>query len=328
MHDLEEEHSASHNSLKLGRLISRRNADEFEKSLAEKPGDLNLRIALIAHYRQDANFSDEAAQARLNHISWFLQNRSDHCVLRGGTIETLVLRDLEPQAFAMLKEQWCEEINKTPNVLALINASNFFSVNEEYEFAEQCLLRAKAVESSNSICYAELSNFYRRRGRYHEALVETEVILLLQLSESDRLDCLMQLSHLALLTGDSPRAKWAAEKSLLEAEMYKDDWNYGNVVHAANIVLGRIMLQEGDTERARQYLLLASYSDGSPQLSTFGPDFTLAKELLEAGDRDSVLLFLEKCKVFWQLGSEKLEKWSKAIRVGQIPWSELEGTGS
>src|SRR5690606_1423435 len=74
---------------------------------------------------------------------------------------------------------------------------------------------------------------------------------------------------------------------------YENNWNYGNAVHKINIVSGRIALHEGKIEEAKTFLLSAGKTKGSPQLNSFGPNMTLAKELLENGEREVVIQYLD-----------------------------------
>ncbi len=100
------------------------------------------------------------------------------------------------------------------------------------------------------------------------------------------------------------------------------NWNYGNAIHHANLVLGRISLIEGKTEEAKKYLEAASKTPGSPQLNSFGPNMTLAKELLEKKEKDVVLKYLQDCSKFWKPTGEfreDLERWKIEIAQGKIP---------
>jgi hypothetical protein len=45
----------------------------------------------------------------------------------------------------------------------------------------------------------------------------------------------------------------------------------------------------------------------------------LAQLLLDHGERDAVLKYLEDCKKFWNLGQRDLEKWISAIKAGKTP---------
>ena len=117
-------------------------------------------------------------------------------------------------------------------------------------------------------------------------------------------------------------AKSHAEALLLQASNYTKDWNYGNALHHANLVLGRVSLIEGNTESAKNYLELASKTPGSPQLNSFGPNMTLAKELLEKKEKAAVLGYLDACAKFWvpnEAMGPVLDQWKLEIAQGKIP---------
>jgi len=46
---------------------------------------------------------------------------------------------------------------------------------------------------------------------------------------------------------------------------------------------------------------------------------SLAKGLLESGERDAVLEYFEECRTFWKMGVGKLDEWSARVRKGEIP---------
>jgi len=111
--------------------------------------------------------------------------------------------------------------------------------------------------------------------------------------------------------------KYAAELSIL-AEKYPDDWNYGNAVYDAHVVLGRLALLKNDVETAKKELFLAVKTPGSPQLDSFGPNMTLARDLIEKGQTEPVIHFLIECKRFWY-NHQKVDKWIKVIESGKTP---------
>lgn len=100
---------------------------------------------------------------------------------------------------------------------------------------------------------------------------------------------------------------------------YKGRGNYGGAMHDANLVLGRIAVREGRIEAAKSYLIAAGESPGSPSLDSFGPNMTLAKDLLEKGERDAVLEYFQLCRAFWKMGGKKLDQWNKEVMRGKIP---------
>jgi hypothetical protein len=103
----------------------------------------------------------------------------------------------------------------------------------------------------------------------------------------------------------------------------KDNWNYGNALHKAHLVLGQIALNAGDMDEAKRQLLKAGKTPGSPQLNTFGPNMVLAKNLLEKKETDAVLKYFELCAEFWKdkngKSDGKLDEWKTAVKAGETP---------
>ena len=121
--------------------------------------------------------------------------------------------------------------------------------------------------------------------------------------------------------GDYAEVEKLAHEYLTIAASKSADWNYGNAIHHANLLLGRISLKKGDVVKAKYYLLEAGKTPGSPQLNSFGPNMTLAKELLELGEKEIVLTYLEGCEKFWDksFADQKIQAWKSAINKGEIP---------
>ena len=46
---------------------------------------------------------------------------------------------------------------------------------------------------------------------------------------------------------------------------------------------------------------------------------TLAKDLLENGERDTVLEYLILCRKFWKMDYGKLDQWISEVRAGKTP---------
>ena len=120
-------------------------------------------------------------------------------------------------------------------------------------------------------------------------------------------------------TGRIQEAEVYANELLKMAPDFQGNWNYGNAIQDGNLVLGRIAVRNGQIEQARKYLIEAGKSPGSPQMDSFGPNMSLAKDLLEKGERDTVLQYFELCHRFWKMDYGKLDEWSKEVRAGDIP---------
>ena len=143
----------------------------------------------------------------------------------------------------------------------------------------------------------------------------------------------MDLARAALEAGELELAKKHAVETLRNNTDPKD-WNYGNVIHNANQILGRCALREGELAEAKNYLLKAGATPGSPQLDSFGPRMQLARELLEKGEKETVLQYLDLVARFWanpdertEANSERidrehlrqLEAWKEQVRAGKVP---------
>lgn len=115
------------------------------------------------------------------------------------------------------------------------------------------------------------------------------------------------------------KARTIAVSLIEEAERWKDNWNYGNAIHAANLVLGRIALARGEIDDAKKFLLAAGRVPGSPQLKSFGPDMVFAREMLKRGETETVLAYFDLVEKFWEKRSAKLDEWRAAIAKGDEP---------
>ncbi len=149
----------------------------------------------------------------------------------------------------------------------------------------------------------------------------------------EMLQGLLAKANVAMAAGDSDlAARYASE--LLAKNTDKSSWNYGNVVYEGNQILGLAALKKGDVAAAKQYLIAAGKTRGSPQLDSFGPEMLLAQALLEKGETASVLEFLDLVAKFWatpkprdeessialhRQHAERIEAWKAEIRAGKRP---------
>jgi hypothetical protein len=129
-------------------------------------------------------------------------------------------------------------------------------------------------------------------------------------------------SKLALKIGAMEKADLYAKELLLKAENEKEEprnWNYGNAIHHSHTILGQVALRLGDIDASKIHLIKSGETIGSPQLDTFGPNMALAKELLESGELEAVLRYLNLCKLFWKMDYGKLDRWKTEIMQGKVP---------
>jgi hypothetical protein len=137
--------------------------------------------------------------------------------------------------------------------------------------------------------------------------------------EERRVLLLDDLARQAYAAEEYGKAQEYATKLLQGASLCRGTWNYGNTLHWSHIVLGKVALRHGDIATARLHLQVAGETSGSPQLNSFGPDISLAKELLEHQEKEAVLAYFAACTKFWVMGRDRLTAWEAAIRQDQPP---------
>ena len=139
-------------------------------------------------------------------------------------------------------------------------------------------------------------------------------------SERDRYRVLGDAAKLAFVFGKMDAARnYATELLALDQKFQREPWRNGDAVFDGNLVLGRIASQNGQIEEAKQYLIESGKTIGSPVLDSFGPNMTLAKDLLQNGERDTVVQYFELCRKFWVAGNENLTQWTQDVKDGNMP---------
>ncbi len=138
-------------------------------------------------------------------------------------------------------------------------------------------------------------------------------------SEAEKFYALDAAAKESFVAGKIEPARQYATELLTLAPNYRSDWNYGNAIQDGNLVLGRIALQEGKTNEAKNYLIEAGKSPGSPQMNSFGPNMSLALDLIKAGDRDTPLQYFELCRKFWTMDRGQLDDWRDEVKAGKFP---------
>jgi hypothetical protein len=128
---------------------------------------------------------------------------------------------------------------------------------------------------------------------------------------TERAGALAEAAKVATQVGEFAAAEAWATEALKLLPTISRNWNFGNVIHNAHLALGRVALARGDRVRAREELLLAGRTPGSPQLDSFGPNMLLARDMLRAGEREVVFEYFDECRRFWKFGDSRLRRWRR-----------------
>lgn len=309
-----------------GRDLSSEQASELERKLRRDPLNRELRARLLGFHGKSARVSAQARKrVRAMHL-WFIEHAPE------SSVNEIPIFDLPVKSnrafYRRARELWLAQCRIRPvNVVVLEHAAQFFS-RCDAKVAARLYRRGERIEPRKPEWKEHLGRMYevkalegdpaRRRSAARAALHKYEEARRLTRDRHLRFYKLPTLAKAAFSAGDLSKATKYAGAAITDAATFKD-WAHGNGIHHGHVVLGRVALAQGDAKLAVHHLLEAGRSPGSPQLNSFGPNFSLADDLLQAGDRESVLEFLDLCRRFWSYGAKALDAWRTQIHAGQRP---------
>ncbi len=316
---------------RAGRNLTPEEAAALEENVDRDAHDLRSRTLLLGYYRahryRRSPDRSEHNQNSRKHILWLIENAPEAEVLahHSTTIDT----HFDPEGYVQAKNAWLDQVESQPaNLKILDHAAEFFLFGDR-ELAIELLQRAQSLDASNPQWPRELGHLYSLEMGYDDPLPTDVQLAEKALTQFEKAYELSSDTWREMLLGDLARAAFAAnrhEKAREYAEaMLRDNdresWNHGNLLHHGNIVLGRIALAEDNVEKAKYRLIAAGMTPGSPQLNSFGPNMTLAQELLEKGEKETVLEYFKLCSRFWkeQRHLDKLEEWTVLVEGDRMP---------
>jgi hypothetical protein len=144
--------------------------------------------------------------------------------------------------------------------------------------------------------------------------------------EARAVDHFRDLSHVVMTAARSQslaglrRGEPAAHEVLEGKVKLPATYEFRNdAVYYARILVGRIALASGDVGGARRELLAATYMTETGDLHLFGPDMTLAQELIERGESAVVLEYFSACAKYWPDSAVQIQKWATEVSSGHQP---------
>ncbi len=335
---------------RLGREMTAEDAAAFEARAEQTPHELTLRIVLLAYYFPGQQESTAAQAARQRHLLWVIRNFP--ALSTAGTPLVSVLKKSDPQFYQEAESLWLQQVeHHSDQAKVLGNAAKFFLLSDSAR-SESLLLQAQALEPQNAEWSRQLGHLYSLQSKRPSD--EAPQFAKLALHAFQEADNLPQQAPFPELDEDSPEAREAARIIRLmekmsglsnlamaaiaagqveEAERYATELlafaesdesseffhQNGNAMFYGHLALGMCAMHRGDIEPAKQHLLASGQTHGSPNLASFGPNMTLAKQLLERGERDVVLRFFDLCGGFWKSGKDQLQQWTEQVQRGKIP---------
>lgn len=304
----------------IGSKMSASEAERLEQEISSRAHDAGNRARLVGFYSRHMDVEPRLRGRFTEHAVWFVQNAPAsafvHVSLRLG---------LDAEGTSRCLKVWEAHLSRSRNPAVIANAAEFFAETDPTR-ADGLFSSAAQAAPDDPRWLLRHAEFLRRQQLSNPAPAAARRELELRERAhgltSDLQRRFYQLDNLAenaLRAGQPERAALYAEETLRAASTCERDWNYGNAIYAANEILGRIALQQGDVEEAKRRLIAASTSPGSPQLNSFGPGFELASDLAARGHLETVGEFLENVPRFWELGQAPLDKWRADVRAGRAP---------
>lgn len=312
----------AHELFREGRILSREQAEALERKLESCPDDLASRCLLLGYYFIDAN-KRSVRLRRQKHVLWVIANHPQSEFV--GLPECHLYPVSDDNVYGEAKDLWLRNVSEEPdNICILKNAAEFFKWQDD-EITVDLYKKAQAIEPDNPEWSHRSGHVYRCLAirsespeHYRGALEQYERALGQAADEEEQFCVLQYVAFAAVDAGEMDKAIGYAERLLQMAPKYQEHWNYGNAIHDANTVLGRVAVANRDVEKAKGYLIAAGQRPESPRILPFQFHKSLAIELLRLREKEIVIEYLRLCSRFCVI-DDKLPKWEKQIRRGKIP---------
>lgn len=312
--------------------ISAEGAKALEEGLKNFPDNFAARKTLIEYYFVAKLGTDDPKleERRQEHVFWLIEHRPESMI--AGSPEAGILpfdSSGNTEGYQHGKELWLDQVNQHPDKPQILKNAARFVLLWDRKLARELLEKALLIDPNDPDASSALAQSYqldsmsakspKEKAAFAEKALSAGEKGLQNADKENKFYELEKLAPSAFEAGDMAKAEQYATELLQMAPEFKGNWNYGNAIHKGNIVLGRIALRRGDIAGAKERLLAAGETPGSPQLNSFGPNMTLAKDLLEKGERDVVLAYFEACAKFWEMGGDELRMWTAIVKGGGTP---------
>jgi hypothetical protein len=343
---------AYHAASAAGRQMTAEQAAEKEAKLESNPNNLSVRAALLGYYGRGGRVPGGRKEVE-KHVVWLVEKKPESSLSAEHHIDLHFNR----AAFGKCLVLFEAHLARDPENIAIIaNYASFVSIHD-HDLALDLLRKGAALEPDNPYWLEQIAHASRRRAsslayqitaaREHPILGIDEAEAIRASKEAAR-EALAACETVFALAGDGiggRRASQEAAEAAYEAEEYEKARIYArrvlasnaasalsgppglhgarhadnDAVHAGNTILGLLAMRDGDMEAARNHLVASAPDGGSPVLGSFGPSMRLAAAMLEAGERDAVLRYFERCGKFWKMGREDLATWTEDVKAGGTP---------
>ena len=201
------------------------------------------------------------------------------------------------------------------------------TINQD-ALAEELLTKAEAMNPADFGTVQSLTTLYHLQWIRAQTAADRTKFATQELEQAERAversnadpdwyrASLLMAAKAAIEANEVGKARQFATTALAQVGSRNDNTT-GQTIHDSHVVLGRVALRTGNVAEAKAQLQQAGHVTGGGSLTSFGPNVLLAKELLERGERDAVVQYLEACGAFWP--NRMLTQWIQTITRGGTP---------
>lgn len=265
----------------------------LEEQLNQDPSNIDVRVQILSYYRAFAGNKlkhKNAEQKLFEQVHWLIENKPSASGYLAQEISRCVF-SFKPKAFAALRQAWLEQVSAAPSDGTVLGNAATFIAWRDFETASDLFERAYAIQPESGWlghyvihCCSEL---WSAPDLYADRICERIIDVGLRSLNTESagapfLTC-EYVSDAALRLGRFEIVRYCAE--ILR------DWDRGVSTQMANAYLGLVALRESNQPLAVQ-LLLETKRGYVPQEVVF----RLARELFDAGERDSIAQLVRSFK--------------------------------
>lgn len=309
-----------------GAKLSATQAEELEAAVTRDPDDLSSRVRLVGWLQTSEVFDHRKRLRLIDHLLWLIEHKYDEGPDFWSHLNSGLLmsgKEDQERAIAIWKRHLVAAPGSTP---LLESASDFLRFSDPEYSLKLCEQAARISPRdplwSQKIAYAHLlrTNTRDRELQYSaasSALKYYEQAIGLTREDAEAYSNLHRYAAEAawLVDRNDKATRWA---NLLLKNARAGEWWYNNARHEGYTVLGLVALDEGKLDAAGKSLMLSVDID-TKGTGIFAPSLALAAALLDRGQKDIVIEYLESLREQTKYGRERFGKMIAEIHAGGAP---------
>ena len=298
----------------------------MEFQLLSSPHDLKSRVDLLWYYR--GKFGDMQAEREANkHILWLIANQPRATVLATPIAEISPLPS--GAAFDNARALWMGQVEANPEDSRILGNAGVFLLREDPTRAMPLLDSANKIDPNNTTWLKALAEGYRaqamaREGKQRQLLVELSVSMYERAADRvrsvrERMAIFSRAASIArhLDDGCTKALSLAAKASALTGAIDSAS-DRAVVAHTSAVIAGLCSISQDRIDFARDSSIVAAGETLKNQsVSLTDLDMSLAQALLDRGEKNAVLVYLDQCAKATQ--SSEVRAWIEKINRGEKP---------